>query len=125
MKFQFSNLPVPEVGKIYPAVITNATILDEDTDKERVLINVRIDNMQAPRPASFNTANETGARMLNDLLNGLGYKEGDILAFLKDKTVNVKTKNNGEYTNTNVYAPNQKLKLQSLYSSSFSNFKVS
>ena len=64
----------------------------------------------APRPASYNTTNDTGARMLNELLVALGYT-GDISItdFLKSKSVKIRCKENAGYMNTTVYSPTQKI----------------
>lgn len=110
MKFVFDNQPSLEVNKTYPAIITSASVVDEDTDKERVLVNVRVDGFRTPAPASYNTSNETGSRMLSELLSALNYDGSqDFREFLKGKTVNVRTKANGEYINTSVYAPSQQV----------------
>lgn len=112
MRYAYKNLPSPEVGVKYPAVIVSASIQEEDTDKERVLINTRIEGYLQPSPASFATGNETGANMLTTFLNAMGYDgTGDFREFLKGKAVNVKLSNakDGEHINASVYAPSQKV----------------
>lgn len=110
MKFQFTNLPSVEANVVYDATITNVSIIDEDTEKERVLVNVSVNGFMAPRPASYNTTNDTGSRMLNELLVALGYtEECSIADFLKSKSVKIRCKENAGYMNTTIYAPTQKI----------------
>ena len=111
MKFAFSASPALKKDTKYSGKITNISFLDVDTDKERVLVNVMVEGYSQPSPASYATANETGARLFSDLIRDLGGKKNNctsvekVTAFLKGKVVTVVVKENGEYSNTRLSVP--------------------
>ena len=88
-----------EAGKVYTGKVFSISILNEDKDNERVLINVTAKE-GTPAPASFATGTPEGARILNQLLDSL---EVETLDDLKNKEVRFSIKPNEQYFNTVLY----------------------
>lgn len=88
-----------KTNTVYEGTIYSITVLNEDTEKERVLINVSCEAGQ-PSPASFATGTKDGARILNQLLDNLDINN---LVDLKGKKVRFAIKENEAFVNTVIY----------------------
>lgn len=98
MKFTRQHSQLKQ-GVVYTGKVYSITVLNEDKDTERVLINVSAKEGQ-PAPASFATGTEDGARILNQLLDSL---EVEQLKDLLGKEVRFSIKPNNQYFNTVLY----------------------
>lgn len=86
-------------GTIYNGTIYSVSVLSENTEKERVLINVN-STAGLPGPASYATATPTGSLMLNQLMDSLN---AESLEDLKGKEVRFAVKQGENYINTVIY----------------------
>lgn len=91
-----------ELGKVYEGKVYSITIINEDKDNERVLINVSSEAGQ-PGPASFATGTADGQRILNQLLDSLNCEK---LEDIKGKVVRFRLSQVDSYVNTTLLPKN-------------------